>query len=57
MSALDENHTNGEWLQFLDDLDDVIAFLELKGMYGNAETVRTACDLLVNWNPNIVREN
>lgn len=51
MSKLNEKHTNGEWLEFLSDLEDAAALLEDLNAPSIAETVMSARELLIKWNP------
>lgn len=51
MSKLDEQHTNAEWLDFLDDLESIAVLLEDLQAPSLAETVMSAKDMLVEWNP------
>lgn len=53
MSRLNEQHTNGEWLEFLSDLEDVAALLEDLQAPALAETVLSAREWLIKWNPEI----
>lgn len=51
MSRLKENHTNGEWLEFIDDLESIASLLEDLQAPSLAETVISAAETLVKWNP------
>ena len=42
---------NKEWLELLSNLSDIAWFLEDKDMIDNADTIRTAIDLLKFFNP------
>lgn len=42
---------NKKWLELLDELSDIAAFLDKKEMEANADIIRTAIDLLKYLNP------
>lgn len=47
MSKLNNKHTNGEWLDFLDDLEGIAVLLEDLQAHGLAETVLSARECLI----------